>query len=205
MRSFYQTQWVSKAQIKTVHLTTPLLDKELLNPNLHLHYTANRWSHSCRCWRSSRAPWECRATLHSESDNTLSVLHTGSRYRSPWKHIKWHQAIVRQSAKLWQSKPNINILKKQNNKPLRVSVVHAHIHQHITDEAVAIGWAVIEDLAHHRVVEVVCWGVGNGLHHEHWVPEHVGVWRVNVAVDRVLHFGAEFTEREHMGKGENTG
>lgn len=39
--------------------------------------------------------------------------------------------------------------------PLRVSVVHAHIHEHITDEAVAVGWAVVEDLAHHGVVEVV--------------------------------------------------
>lgn len=41
------------------------------------------------------------------------------------------------------------------NTPLRVSVVHTHIHKHIAHEAVAVGWAVIEDLAHHGVVEVV--------------------------------------------------
>lgn len=54
-------------------------------------------------------------------------------------------------------------------------MVHAHIHEHITDKAVAVGWAIVEDLAHHGVVEVVGRGVGNGLHHEHRIPKHVGV------------------------------
>lgn len=91
------------------------------------------------------------------------------------------------------------------NTPLRVSVVHTHIHKHIAHEAVAVGWAVIEDLAHHGVVEVVGWGVGDGLHHEHRIPKHVGVWWVDIAVDGVFHFGAELTERKHKGKGENKG
>lgn len=91
----------------------------------------------------------------------------------------------------------------RSNTPLRVSVVHTHIHEHITDEAVAVGRAVVEDGAHHGVVEVVGRGVGDGLHHEHGIPEHVGVRRVDVAVDGVFHFGAELAEREHEWKTEN--
>lgn len=75
--------------------------------------------------------------------------------------------------------------------PLGVAVVHAHVHQHVAHEAVAVGRAVVEDLAHHRVVEVVRRGVGDGLHHEQGVPQHVGVGRVDVAVDGVFHLGAE--------------
>ena len=91
----------------------------------------------------------------------------------------------------------------RSNTPLRVSVVHTHIHEHITDEAVAVGRAVVEDGAHHGVVEVVGRGVGDGLHHEHGIPEHVGVRRVDIAVDGVFHFGAELAEREHKWKTEN--
>ena len=59
--------------------------------------------------------------------------------------------------------------------PLGVSVVHTHIHEHIADEAVAVGRAVVEDLSHHGVVEVVGRGVGDGLHHKHRIPKHVGI------------------------------
>lgn len=45
--------------------------------------------------------------------------------------------------------------KQNNNTPLGVSVVHTHIHEHITHKAVTVSRAVIEDLAHHGVVEVV--------------------------------------------------
>lgn len=79
-------------------------------------------------------------------------------------------------------------------------MVHTHVHKHVADEAVAIGWAVVEDLAHHGVVEVVGRGVGDGLHHEHGVPKHVGVRWVDVAVDGVLHLGAELTKRGHKGR-----
>lgn len=85
----------------------------------------------------------------------------------------------------------------KSSAPLRVSVVHAHVHEHVADEAVAVGRAVVEDLPHHGVVEVVGRGVGDGLHHEHRVPQHVGVRRVDVAVDGVLHFGAELAGRRH--------
>lgn len=78
-------------------------------------------------------------------------------------------------------------------------MVHADIHEHITDEAVAVCWAIVEDLAHHGVVEIVGRGVGNGLHHEHRIPKHVGVRRVDIAVDGVFHFGAELAKREHRG------
>lgn len=89
---------------------------------------------------------------------------------------------------------------RRGSAPLRVSVVHAHIHEHVADEAVAVGRAVVEDLAHHWVVEVVGRGVGDGLHHEHRIPQHVGVGRVDVAVDGVFHFGAELTGRERQGR-----
>lgn len=59
--------------------------------------------------------------------------------------------------------------------PLRVPVVHAHIHEDIADKTVAVGGAVVEDLTHHAVVEVVGRRVGDGLHHEHRVPQHIGV------------------------------
>lgn len=67
-------------------------------------------------------------------------------------------------------------------------MIHADIHEHIAHKAVAIGRAVIEDLSHHGVVKVRCRRVGYGLNHEPWVPQHVGVRRVNVAVDGILHF-----------------
>lgn len=73
-------------------------------------------------------------------------------------------------------------------------MVHAHIHEHVTDKAVAVGWAVVEDFPHHGVVKVVGRRVGNGLHHEDRVPEHVGVRWVDIAVDRVFHFRAELTK-----------
>lgn len=79
-------------------------------------------------------------------------------------------------------------------------MVHADVHQHVADEAVAIGRAVVEQLPHHGVVEVVSRGVGDGVDHEGLVPQHVGVRRVDVVVDGVLHFGAELTEREGGSK-----
>lgn len=79
-------------------------------------------------------------------------------------------------------------------------MVHTHIHEHVADEAVAVGRAVVEDLAHHWVVEVVGRGVGDGLRHEPRIPQHVGVGRVDVAVDGVFHFGAELTGREKRGR-----
>lgn len=39
--------------------------------------------------------------------------------------------------------------------PVRVTVVHTHVHQNVTHKAVAVSWAVVENLAHHGVVEVV--------------------------------------------------
>lgn len=33
--------------------------------------------------------------------------------------------------------------------PLGVTVVHAHVHQHVAHEAVAVGRTVVEDLPHH--------------------------------------------------------
>lgn len=70
-------------------------------------------------------------------------------------------------------------------------MVHTHVHEHIAHKAVAVGRAVVEDLPDHGVVEVLCRRVGDGLYHEHGVPQHVGVGRVDVAVDRVLHLGAK--------------
>ncbi len=81
-------------------------------------------------------------------------------------------------------------------------MVHAHVHEHVTNEAVAVSRAVVEDISHHGVVEVVGRGVGDGLHHEHGIPKHVGVRWVDIAVDGVFHFGAEFTERKHKRRGE---
>ena len=81
------------------------------------------------------------------------------------------------------------------NTPLGVPVVHADVHEHVAHEAVAVWRAVVEQLAHHGVVEVVGRGVGDGLHHEHRVPQHVGVRRVDVAVDGVLHLGTELAGR----------
>lgn len=85
----------------------------------------------------------------------------------------------------------------RSNTPLRVSVVHTHVHEHVADEAVAVGRAVVEDLAHHGVVKIGGTGVGDGFHHKHGVPKHVGVRRVDVAVDGVFHLGAELTESRH--------
>lgn len=78
-------------------------------------------------------------------------------------------------------------------------MVHAHVHEHITHKAVAVGWAVIEDLAHHRVVKIMSGRVRNGFHHEHRIPQHVGVRWVDIAVDGVFNFGAKLTKR----RGEN--
>ena len=79
-------------------------------------------------------------------------------------------------------------------------MVHTDVHQHVAHEAVAVGGAVVEQLAHHGVVEVVGRRVGDGLDHEGLVPQHVGVGRVDVVVDGVLHLGAELaaieTEKE---------
>lgn len=77
--------------------------------------------------------------------------------------------------------------------PLRVTVIHTYVHQDVTHEAVAVSRAVVENLAHHGMVEVVGWRVCYGVDHKHLVPQHVGVWWVNVPVDRILHLGAKLT------------
>lgn len=77
--------------------------------------------------------------------------------------------------------------------PLRVAVVHTHIHQDVTHEAVAVSRTVVQYLPDQRVVEVVSRRVRYGVDHEHLVPQHVGVRRVDVVVDGVLHLGAELT------------
>lgn len=88
---------------------------------------------------------------------------------------------------------NIQQLKKKPS-PLRVSVIYTHVHEHVTHKAVAVCWAVVEDLAHHGVVEVVGQRVGYGLHHKDRIPKHVGIRGVDVTVDGVFHFGAELTK-----------
>lgn len=84
---------------------------------------------------------------------------------------------------------------------------HTHVHKCITDKTVAVGWIFIEALAQVGVRKVMCRWIFNSVYHELRFPEHVGVRWLNIAVDCVLHLGAEVTKqdrKEIRNKEKNT-
>lgn len=106
---------------------------------------------------------------------------------------EWTHNIIghRPGAHLWLVPPSTASLAS----PVGVVVPHTDMHEGVAHKAVTVGWVVRETLAQVGVGEIVRRRVLDCVDHEERLPQHVGVGRLHVAVDGVLHLGAEVTGR----------
>lgn len=78
--------------------------------------------------------------------------------------------------------------------PPSVLMAHAHVHEGVADETVAVGRVVTEDLAQHGVVDATGWGILNKIHHKVWIPTQVGICRNHIIIYGLLYFWTGTTE-----------